>query len=195
MVSDIDKADAAQTSGRRGKSVSITADRQPKASVIGRPLGCLTLAAAMRCAVCGAYVVLVTWLSLVPGKFFIPAMALFPHADKLVHFLMYGFLVVLVRWAMAGYGLRWRPRGFWVPLAALVYGGLMELAQLLVVTADRSFEGWDVVANGVGALVFWCACNLWSVWCLRPAARATNVGVKPVSEADAKFKGVIPDGE
>ena len=88
-----------------------------------------------------------------------------------MHFLMYGFFVVVVRWAMTGSGVRWRPQGFWIPLAALVYGALMEVGQLLLVAADRSFEAWDMLANGLGALVFWGACNLWSSHRQRPAAR------------------------
>jgi VanZ family protein len=137
--------------------------------VVPRPVGCLTWAAAMRWGVCVAYVALVTWLSLAPSRVFSPALTLFPHADKLVHFLLYGFFVVVVRWALTGSGVRWRPQGLWVPLTALVYGALMEFAQLLLVPSDRSFEVGDMLANGLGALVFWGAGNLWSLCRLRRA--------------------------
>lgn len=116
----------------------------------------------IRWSVCVVYVVLITWLSLAPTRILKPALHLFPQEDKAAHFLMYGFLVVLVRWAMTGQGWRWRPRGIWVPVAALGYGALMELAQLLLVPADRSFEVWDMLANGLGAFTFWVACALWS---------------------------------
>jgi hypothetical protein len=140
---------------------------QSEGAVVPRPVGCLTWAAGMRWGVCVSYVALVTWLSLAPSRIFSPALALFPHADKLVHFLLYGFFVVVVRWAMTGSGVRWHPQGLWVPLTALVYGALMEFAQLLLVPADRSFEVGDMLANGLGALVFWGAGNLWSLCRLR----------------------------
>jgi VanZ family protein len=127
----------------------------------------------MRWGVCVAYVALVTWLSLAPSRVFYPALTQFSHADKLGHFLMYGFFVVVLRWAMSGSGMRWRPQGLWVPLTALVYGALMEVAQLLLVPSDRSFEVGDMLANGLGALGFWGACNLWSLCRLRTAPRKT----------------------
>jgi VanZ family protein len=146
---------------------------RPETFVSNRPGGWSPWLAAMRWGVCVTYVALVTWLSLAPSSIFSPALTLFPHADKLVHFLLYGFFVVVLRWALTGSGVRWRPQGLWVPLTALVYGALMEVAQLLLVPSDRSFEVGDMLANGLGALVFWGACNLWSLRRLRTAARKT----------------------
>ena len=143
-------------------ATGITSVVRPEAFVSSRPKGWSPWVAAARWGVCAAYVAFITWLSLAPTSLFKPALALFPQADKLAHFLMYGFLVVLVRWALAGRGLRWHPQGLWVPVAALVYGGCMEVAQSLFVPADRSFQVWDMAANGAGALVFWGACNLCS---------------------------------
>ena len=161
----------APTSGPQAPGVSGNADRPSEAGVVGRSVGCLTWAAAMRWGVCVTYVALVTWLSLAPSRIFSPALALFPHADKLAHFLLYGFFVVVVRWAVVGSGVRWRPQGLWVPLTALVYGALMEVAQLLLVSSDRSFEVGDMLANGLGALGFWGAGDLWSLGWLRTDPR------------------------
>jgi hypothetical protein len=185
MVPDFQQANAPQTSGQRAPGASDTEDMRPK----NRPKGLSPWVAAARWGVCALYVAFITWLSLVPTRFFTPALTLFPQADKVVHFLMYGFLVVLVRWAMAGRGLRWRPQGFWLPLTALVYGALMEVAQLLLVPSDRSFEVGDMLANGLGALVFWGACNLWSSCRLRtappddgPGSREQGAGTKDYSK-------------
>lgn len=169
MVSEVPKEDAAQTSGPRAPGVPVTAEGRSEAGLVSQPSGLTLRVAALRWGVCALYVAFVTWLSLAPTTVFKPVLKLFPQADKVAHFLMYGFLVVVVRWAMTGSGVHWRPQGIWLPVLALVYGSLMELAQLLLVPADRSFEVWDMVANGVGALVFWGACNLWTSCRLRTA--------------------------
>ena len=156
-----------QTAGLRRPGGLICADHRSKAGLVAQPSGLSLRVAALRWGVCALYVAFVTWLSLAPTTVFKPALTLFSQADKVAHFLMYGFLVVFVRWAMTGSGMHWRPRGFWVPLAALIYGALMEVAQLLLLPSDRSFEVGDMVANGMGALVFWSACNLWASCRLR----------------------------
>lgn len=177
MVPDVHSVNTAPPSHVQDGSTPATAETQAAGGVVCSRTTNFSWEAAGRWVICITYVGLITWLSLTPSRAFKPVLFWFPHlfpqADKLVHFLMYGFLVALVRWAMAGQGMRWRPQGLWVPVAALVYGGLMEVAQLLLLPADRSFEVWDMVANGMGALVFWGACNLWSLRRLRTAPRST----------------------
>jgi len=66
-----------------------------------------------------------------------------PRLDKLVHLLAFA--------ALAG-PLAWRyPRLWWVvALAALAYGGLIEIVQPHV---GRSMELADLLANGTGAFI------------------------------------------
>lgn len=66
--------------------------------------------------------------------------------DKAVHFSGYLAVALLL-------GLGWRQTSMWILwLVATVSGGLAELAQALL-TATRSMEWLDFVANGAGALV------------------------------------------
>jgi hypothetical protein len=103
-----------------------------------------------------AYVGVVTGLSLAPASTFsnIPAVFMVPGFDKVVHFLMYGFMVLLVRWALAE-----RERFKFAPWAVIggasAYGLAMEVAQGLLVQYQRSFEWSDAAANAAGAAVFW----------------------------------------
>ena len=74
--------------------------------------------------------------------------------DKVAHFFMYGGLVLLLRWALAGH---WHFRMVsWIVIAgAAGYGLAMEIAQSLLVPYERSFQFGDLVANTVGAVFFW----------------------------------------
>jgi VanZ family protein len=82
----------------------------------------------------------VAWTSLLPPDDLPDAFGL---SDKLLHFAGYAVLGVLGVLS----GLRW-------PIAAVValgWGLLLEVAQGLL--GYRSFEWWDVVADGLGALL------------------------------------------
>ncbi len=70
-----------------------------------------------------AYVGLITWLSLAPAQTFAGFPVFFPHQDKAAHFLLYGALVSLARWAMAAH---WavRPAFLVVVAGAIAYGTL-----------------------------------------------------------------------
>ena len=138
----------------------------------------------LRWSVCAIYVALITWLSLAPATVFNGLTASFTHADKILHFLMYGLLVWLIRWALSGGGWGWRWSGWWVPLVALGYGALMEGAQSLLVRADRSFEVWDMVANGVGALVFWWLASAWQRGRMNQTS-AARTALPPIATADS----------
>lgn len=112
----------------------------------------------------GIYLAFLTWASLAPASVVNKLPLQFPHADKVFHFLIYGGLVAVARWAFAARGTGsdsalGEPgngtRTGTLVLAAIGYGGLMELAQSLIVSYGRSFEVLDVVANSLGALTFW----------------------------------------
>ena len=108
----------------------------------------------LRAATCLAYSVFLTWVLLAPGatvERYYPAL---PHADKALHFLCFGVLVLLARFAFPD------PRhlavpGWLVPVLALAYGAALELTQSLGVRYERSFEWADIAANGLGAAGFW----------------------------------------
>ena len=81
-------------------------------------------------------------LSSQPGRDLPPP---FPHADKVVHFVLYAGLGGLLE-----FGLRARP--LWIPLSiAAGYGVIDEIHQLYV--PGRSFDWMDIAADALGALV------------------------------------------
>ncbi len=108
----------------------------------------------LRAVVCLGYLVLLTWLLLAPaamvGRFY-PS---FPSADKALHFLCFGGLVLLARFAFPDPQHLTGPR--WLtPVLALAYGAAVEVTQGLLVQYHRSFEWGDIAANGLGAASFW----------------------------------------
>ena len=79
-----------------------------------------------------------------------------PGADKIAHFLMYGGLGGLLCWAFSDGPPRYRSAP-WVLSGAFAYGILMEILQSLYTDGMRAF-GWDdILANVVGAAIFWFA--------------------------------------
>lgn len=70
--------------------------------------------------------------------------------DKLLHGGAYGLLMLLALWWYADFRpLDLRGGGIcWV--AVVLYGGLLEIGQLLL-TRSRTAEWWDLVADGIGA--------------------------------------------
>jgi VanZ family protein len=131
------------------------------------------------------YVGLVTWLSLAPASLVQKTYPRFPHADKVLHFLMYGGLVLLARLAFRD------PRhvtiAWWlVPALAVTYGVLMELGQDTLVRYQRVFELTDVAANGLGAAVFWMLSGF-LLMCPDAPTKTTPVPERPrVSDATMK---------
>ena len=74
------------------------------------------------------------------------------HMDKIVHFFLFGGTVILLAY---GY---FRQKGriagsvlFYLALFVTLYGLAIEFIQKYF-TANRSFEIWDVVADGCGAI-------------------------------------------
>lgn len=108
----------------------------------------------VRAAAWLAYVVFLTWALLAPAATVGKYVPDFPHADKALHFLLFGGLVLLARFAFPD------PRhltvpGWLVPVLALAYGATIEITQGLLVPYQRSFEWADIAANGLGAAGFW----------------------------------------
>jgi VanZ family protein len=101
-----------------------------------------------------AYAGFVTWVSLSPAETFADVPAILLRYDKVVHFVLYGMLASLLRWAMAAH---WavRPAFLVVVVGASAYGSFMEILQGALVRYHRSFELGDIVANTLGALCFW----------------------------------------
>lgn len=101
-----------------------------------------------------AYTGLLTLVSLAPAEKFPVIPVLLPQQDKAIHFLLYGTLVWLARWAMAAHWMV-RPAFLVVVAGAIAYGSLMEVLQGVLVNYHRHFEFGDIVANSLGALCFW----------------------------------------
>jgi VanZ family protein len=100
----------------------------------------------------GAYVALILFLSLLPGRVLaqVPIRMLF--FDKLVHFAMYGGLAVLLFWS------EWQARRLPERIVMIfflcsAYGVLIEILQKSFPSLGRSFSTADILANATGAAV------------------------------------------
>lgn len=77
-----------------------------------------------------------------------------PYFDKWVHLGIFALFVILWCWAISLKKKQVnRVRSFlWITMAAILLGYLMELVQKYLV-ANRDYDLWDVVADGVGAII------------------------------------------
>jgi VanZ family protein len=75
-----------------------------------------------------------------------------PHNDKVVHFLMYGVLAILLLWALEVKKMHCA-LVLGIVLGCFAYGALMEVLQLVAIVGHREFSWADMVANGLGAVV------------------------------------------
>lgn len=91
-------------------------------------------------------------LSLMPGG--TGGFSLFgiPHFDKIGHFGMYAGWTFFIMRGLWGHP-QWSPgqKVGWTLVCGTVIGIFLEFAQLWM-HQGRSFEGWDMVANAIGAL-------------------------------------------
>lgn len=99
-----------------------------------------------------AWFLLILTLSFLPGKS-LPSFTLL-NWDKLGHFLLYAIWMLLIRFSMSGGLRRLRLRMLLALLFALFCGTTIEFAQEAL-TADRHFDIYDAIANGLGALCAW----------------------------------------
>lgn len=99
------------------------------------------------------WIVLILFLCTMPGSS-LPKSSMFDmlHMDKIVHFILFGGTVLLLAF---GY---FKQKGgisalmlFILALLVTLYGLSIEFIQKYF-TANRSFEIWDVAADGAGAL-------------------------------------------
>ena len=100
----------------------------------------------------------VCWLTLVPRPLPETDIKLFPHADKVAHFILFG------AFAAAVFIDLWRSSGrsgksiaIVAVVSAIIFGGVVELLQG-VMALGRSGDVWDFVADAVGACVAGIIC-------------------------------------
>ena len=84
-----------------------------------------------------------------PGKE-LPKMGLFDHFDKIIHFTFFGLFFML--WYLTT--SKSNIYALIIIIISLIYGFGIEFYQLHYV-AGRSFDVWDGVADGLGALSGW----------------------------------------
>jgi len=95
------------------------------------------------------WVVLVTVLSLINGSSFSGFGPTIPNADKLVHFLFYFVMQILLCFALCkSYNLI---KYLYILLFTLSYGIIIELLQEKI-TTTRSGDFYDFLANALGAI-------------------------------------------
>jgi len=98
--------------------------------------------------------VLIIALSLMPGSVVESRKVfLFSNADKIVHFLMYAFLMFV--WLKSiDFERNFKIRYYYVAggiIYCLILGVILEVLQYRL-AVGRSFDVWDIVANIAGAL-------------------------------------------
>ncbi|MCX8065761.1 MAG: VanZ family protein [Candidatus Hydrogenedentes bacterium] len=96
------------------------------------------------------YMGIILWLSLQP----IPenAKELFPFQDKVVHFILYFFLAVIMYLGLKKSTVKYSYLKLWIipVIFSIVYGGLIEICQIFVPT--RSFDYNDIIVNTFGGI-------------------------------------------
>ncbi len=83
------------------------------------------------------------------------------YADKWVHIGLFAILCFLFFLPLLKYRFyhSLAEGWFWmIVLTGIIYGGLMELVQKYWVI-NRSFDVWDIVADGVGCLLAYLFCR------------------------------------
>jgi hypothetical protein len=108
----------------------------------------------LRVATCSFYAVLLTWLLLAPAETVSRFYPDVPGLDKVMHFCLFGFLVLIARWALPDPATATFP-GLLILFSAFAYGAGIEVMQGLLVQYHRSFEWRDIAANSLGAASFW----------------------------------------
>ena len=99
------------------------------------------------------YLAFLAWLSLLPPSFFSPDLMNFKGADKMVHAAIYAMLSFLLFILFIDFSRKSPKQKFVIIfIIASGYGLLMELLQLWIKSAMRSFEISDIIANCVGVL-------------------------------------------
>ena len=107
------------------------------------------------------WTLLIVVLLCIPGSY-VPGTGIFgiQHLDKVVHIFLFGFNVLFWSWHYQGNGRALKLRNIYVVtmLLTITLGVVMEFIQMYFVP-NRSFDGWDIVADIGGAILAW----LWLV--------------------------------
>ena len=97
----------------------------------------------------------ILWLAFICYGLFVPASNLpakpflnIPHFDKIVHFLLFFGLCILLFRPFKKLGMQYY---FYAPAIAIAFGATLEWAQRLV-TVSRSSDFYDFLANAAGIL-------------------------------------------
>jgi VanZ family protein len=100
-----------------------------------------------------AWSLVILFLSIMPGRQ-IDSPFVFPHIDKLVHFIMYALqsLFFIVGFYKQNSFFIVKKYPIYIALGvSFIYGIAMELMQHFFI-ADRYFEWGDIAANGIGCI-------------------------------------------
>ncbi len=87
-----------------------------------------------------------------------------PGFDKIVHFMMYFFLMSVIVFENR-YNIKYNTRLYLIGLIPVIYGGLMEILQLLF-TNTRSASFFDFIADAAGVI-----CSILLCFLLKPVRK------------------------
>lgn len=112
----------------------------------------MRLSAKSRSAVTAGYLLTLSAVSLLPQECLVELPPLLAFADKVVHFMLYGLLALLLYWTCGA--TRANPRTVLAGTFAfcLAHGSLLEFLQGALPGVNRTTSLWDVLANMAGAL-------------------------------------------
>lgn len=103
------------------------------------------------------WTLLIITLLCIPGSY-VPGTGIFgmPHLDKVVHIFLFGFNVLFWGWHYQGNGnvLKIKTIYLITALLTIALGIVMEFVQMYFIP-NRSFDGWDIVADVAGAVLAW----------------------------------------
>jgi len=102
----------------------------------------------------GIWFVLVTYLSLVSGRYLRSSwLSSIPYQDKVIHMGVYFVAAVLMMYGIGGRGGRTFLTGVvYTLIFCIMWGGMLEYLQD-VMSRGRHFEIFDIIANIIGAFL------------------------------------------
>jgi len=102
----------------------------------------------------GIWFVLVTYLSLVSGRYLRSSwLSSIPYQDKVIHMGVYFVAAVLMMYGIGGRGGRTFLTGVvYTLIFCIMWGGMLEYLQD-VMSRGRHFDIFDIIANIIGALL------------------------------------------
>jgi len=100
------------------------------------------------------YLALIALMSLLPSHTFEKVPFLFENEDKVIHFLMYGGMAVMLCWTFPRRNRKWLIYYAAIVLICTGFGMLMEILQGTFPQLGRSFSWADEAANITGTIFF-----------------------------------------